>query len=55
MSLETDRVRGWVRELLESIVGEIGVSWTKFHAVIDDMELYVKEQEARMKPEGGMF
>jgi hypothetical protein len=60
LSVDSEKVRGWIRELLDSIVGEIGVSWTKFHAVIDDMEKFVKEAEAKFGPEpdsnpGGAF
>jgi len=52
---EPDKVRKWIVALIDSIVGEIGISWEKFHAVIDDMEKFVKEQEARRQPEKGMF
>jgi hypothetical protein len=53
--LDAERVRGWVRDLLASVIGEIGVSWEKWHAVIDDMEKFVKEAEAKYQPEAGPF
>lgn len=55
LSLEPERVRGWVRDLLGSVLGEIGISWEKFHVVIDDMQKYVKEQEAKFASEAGPF
>jgi len=55
LELESNKVRNWVRDLLAATIGEIGISWEKFHAVIDDMEKFVKEQEARRQPEAGPF
>ena len=42
-----EMVRGWVKDLLDSVVGEIGVSWEKWHKVINKMETFVKETEQR--------
>lgn len=52
---EPDKVRKWIQGLNDAFIGEVGISWAKYHAVIDDMKKFVKEQEERLQPEIGPF
>jgi hypothetical protein len=48
-------VREWVKGLNEAVLGEVGISWEKYHKVIDQMKVFVQEIEKRLEPEAGSF
>jgi hypothetical protein len=48
-------VRGWHNDLNDAVLGEVGISWEKYHKVLDKMKEFVKELEQKIVPEAGPF
>ena len=43
--LFSKRLRDWYGRLNDAVLGEVGISWEKYHRVLDEMRAFIEKIE----------